>query len=80
MEIRQRAQLSQIGARDIGEEMQDVARDAMVEEEVDLGTEEEILAVEDAEAGVVDSIPWLVTDVGYVAIWPVTAPPLVARP
>ena len=52
---------------------------AMVEEELDLGTEVEILAVEEAEAVVVDLIPWLATGVGCMAIWPVTIPLLVAR-
>ena len=78
VEIRQRAQLSQIGAKDVGEEVQDVVGDAMVEEEVGPGIEKGILVAVDATA-VVGLIPWLATGVGCVAIWLVTVPPLVAR-
>ena len=80
MEIRERAQLNQIGAKDVGEEMQIVVGDAMVaEEEVGPRVEEGIPVVAEDGAATVDSIPWLVTSVGCVAIWLVTAPPLVAR-
>ena len=61
--------------------MQNVAGGAVVEDVVDLGTEDTIL-VEEVEVevlDVLDSIPWHATVVGCVAIWPVTVPLLVAR-
>ena len=79
MELRQRAQLVQIGAKGDGEVMQGVAADAVVEDKVDLGTEDAVLAVEEAEVDMLDLIPWCATVVGYVAIWPVTVPRLVAH-
>ena len=51
------AQFSQIGAKDVGEEMKGVVGDAMVEDEVDLGVEGEILVVAEDGAVIVDSIP-----------------------
>ena len=78
MEISQRAQLSQIGGKDVGEEMQVVAGDAMVaEDEVGPRVEERILVVVEDEAAAVDLIPWLSTSVGCMAIWPMVVPPLV---
>ena len=61
-----------------GEELQDVAGGATVEDVVDLGTEDAIL-VEEKEGEMLDSIPWHVTVVGCVAIWAVTVPLQVAR-
>ena len=61
--------------------MQDVAGGAVVEDVVDLGTEDAVL-VEEVEVEVLevlDSIPWRATIVGCVAIWLVTVPLLVAR-
>ena len=49
----------------------------MVEVEVDLGVEEGARAEEDAV--LVGLIPWLATDVGCVAIWPVIVTKLVGR-
>ena len=58
MEIRQRAQLSQIRAKDVGKGMQVVAGDAMVvEDEVGLRVEEGILVVAEDGTVVVDSTP-----------------------
>ena len=48
-EIRQRAQSVQIGAKGNGEEMQDVAEGAVVEDEVYLGAEDAALVVEEEE-------------------------------
>ena len=80
MEIYQRAQLSQIGAKDVGEEMQVMTEDAMVvEDEVGPGVKEKTLVVAKNEGPTVDLIPWLATSVGCVAIWAVTVPPLVVR-
>ena len=79
MELRQRPQLVQIGAKGDGEELQDVAGGAVVEDEVDLGTEDVALVVEEDMEEALDSIPWRVTIVGCMAIWPMTVPPLVAR-
>ena len=59
--------------------MQDVAGDAMVEDEVDPGTEDAALVVEEDELEVLDLIPWHATIAGCVAIWPMTVPPPVAR-
>ena len=59
--------------------MQDVAGGIVVEDKVDLGTEDVTLAVEEDAEEVLDSIPWRATIVGCVAIWPVTVPPLVVR-
>ena len=47
--------------------------------EMDLGVEEEVLVVVEGGAVQMDWIPWLATNVGCVAIWPVTVPPLVVR-
>ena len=79
MAIRQRAQLSQIGAKDVGEALVDVVEHAAVVG-VDNGVEEGVPMV--LEDGIVemDLIPWHATGVGCVAIWPVTIPPLVAHP
>ena len=52
---------------------------AVVEDEVDLGTEDAALVVEEDVEEVLDSILWHATVVGCVAIWPVTVPLLVAR-
>ena len=80
MEIRQRAQISQIGAKDGGEEMQVMARGTMVaEDEVDPRIEEGIRVVAKDGVAIVDSILWLATSVGYMGIWPATVPPLVVR-
>ena len=51
----------------------------MVEDKVDLGTEDVALVVEVVEVAVLNSIPWRATVVGCMAIWPVTVRPLVAR-
>ena len=59
--------------------MQDMARGAVVEGEIYLGTEDEALVVEEEEEEILDIIPWHATVVGCVAIWPVTVPLLVAR-
>ena len=59
--------------------MQDVARGAVVEDEVYLETKDEALVVEEEEEEILDMIPWRATIVGCVAIWPVTVPLLVAR-
>ena len=75
---RQRAQISQIGAKDDGEVVMDVVEVAMVVGE-DRGVEKGVLVV--VEDGVVEVylIPWHATGMGCVAIWPVTIPPLVAH-
>ena len=78
--ICQRAQPIQIGAKGDGEEMQGVAGGAVVEDVVDPGTEDAVLVVEEAEVEMLDLISWHATIVQCVAIWPVTIPPLVARP
>ena len=59
--------------------MQGVAEGVVVEDEVDPGTKDAVLVVEEAEVEMLDSIPWRATIVGCVAIWPVTVPLLVAR-
>ena len=59
--------------------MQGMDRDAVVEDEVDPGTEDAVLVVEEAEVEMLALIPWRATIVGCVAIWPMTVPPLVAR-
>ena len=41
--------------------------------------EDAILVVEEAEVEILDLIPWRATIVGCMAIWLVTAPPLVVR-
>ena len=74
---RQRAQISQIGAKDFGEVVVDVGEDAVVVGE-DHGIEEGVLAVVEDGVVQVDSIAWLATCVGCMAIWPVTVPPLLA--
>ena len=51
----------------------------VVEDEVDPGVEEGVLVLAEDGAAAMDSIPWLATSVGYVAIWPMTIPTLVAR-
>ena len=56
-----------------------MAGGAVVEDEVDLGIEDTALVVEEDVGEVLDLIPWCATVVGCVAIWPMTAPPLVAR-
>ena len=56
-----------------------MAGHAVVEDEVDLGTEDAVLVVEEAEVEMLDLIPWHATIVGCVAIWPVLVPPLVAH-
>ena len=76
-EICQRAQPIQIGAKGDGEELQDVAGGAVVEDEVNPRTEDAVL-VEEAEVEMLDLIPWCTTIVGCEAIWPVTVPVLVA--
>ena len=58
--------------------MVDVVEDAMVVGG-DHGTKEGVPMVVEDGAVQVDSIPWLATSVGWVAIWPVIVPPLVAR-
>ena len=52
-----------------------MAEGAVVEDTVDLGTEDAVLVEEE----VLDSIPWRATIVGCIAIWLVTVPLLVAR-
>ena len=47
--------------------------------EVDPGAEGKVLVVVEDGAMQVDSIPWLATGVGCMAIWPVAALPLVVR-
>ena len=79
MELRQRAQPVQIGAKGDGEVIQGVAGDVVVEDQVDPRTEDTVLVVEEVEVEMLDFIPWRATVVGCVAIWPVTVPPLVAR-
>ena len=80
VEIRQRAQISQIGAKDVGEEMQFMAGGAMVvEDEVGPGIEEGIRVVAKDGVAIVDSILWLAIGVGCMGIWPVTVPLLVVR-
>ena len=64
---RQRAQISQIGAKDNGEAVVDVAEDAMVVGE-DHGTEEGVTAVVNDGEQQVDLILWHATGVGCVAI------------
>ena len=59
--------------------MQGVAEDSVVEDEVDPGTEDAVLVVEEAEVEMLDLIPSRATIVGCMAIWTVTIPPLVAR-
>ena len=76
--IRQRAQISQIGAKDDGEVVVDVVEDAVLVGE-NHGTEEGVPVVVEDGAVQVDLIPWLATGVGCMAIWPMTVPPLVAR-
>ena len=49
----------------------------VAEDEVGPGIEEGILVVAEDGVAAVDSIPWLATGVGCMAIWPVTVPPLV---
>ena len=56
-----------------------MAGGAVVEDEVDLGTEDAALVVEEDVEEVLDSIPWRATIVGCVAIWSMTIPLLVAR-
>ena len=56
-----------------------MAGGVVVEDEVDLGTEDAALVVEEDMEEVLDSILWHATVVGCVAIWPVTIPLLVAR-
>ena len=51
--------------------------DVVVEVEVDPGVEVGVLAEECAI--LVGSIPWLVTGVGCMAIWPITIPALVVH-
>ena len=63
-----------MGAKGNGEDMQDVAGGAVVEDEVDPGTKDAVLVVEEVEVEVLDSIPWRATSVGCVAIWPMTRP------
>ena len=60
--------------------MQDVAGDAVVEDEVYLGTEDTALVVEKDVEEVLGLIPWRATIVGCMAIWPVVVPLQVARP
>ena len=48
--------------------MQDVVGDVVVEDEVDPGTEDAVLVVEEVEVEMLDLIPWHATVVGYVAI------------
>ena len=80
MEIHQRDQLSQIGAKDVGEELQVMVGDTIVaEDEVGPRVEERILVVAEDKAAIVDLIPWLAIGVGCVAIGPVIVPPLVVR-
>ena len=67
MELRQRAQPVQIGAKGNEEVMQGVAKDAVVEDKVDLGTEDVVLVVEEVEVEILDLIPWRATIVGA---WP----------
>ena len=50
--------------------MQGVAGGTVVEDEVDPGTEDAILVMEEAEVEMLDLIPWRATIVGCVAIWP----------
>ena len=69
VEIRQRAQLSQIGAKGVGEEMQVVAGDTIVvEEEVGLGAKEGILVVAEDRVATRDSITWFATNMECMAI------------
>ena len=56
-----------------------MARDVVVEDEVDSGTEDAVLVVEEVEVEMLDLTPWRATIVGCMAIWPVAVPPLVAR-
>ena len=51
----------------------------MVEDEVYLETEDEALVVEEEEEEILDMILWHAMVVGYVIIWLVTVPPLVAH-
>ena len=69
MATRQRAQISQIGAKDVGEVVGDVVEDAVVVGE-DYGIEEGVPVVVEDGIVQVDLIPWLATSVGCVAIWP----------
>ena len=57
MELRQRAQPIQIGAKGDGEVMQGVAGDVVVEDEVDPRTKDSILVVEEAKVEMLDLIP-----------------------
>ena len=59
--------------------MQDVVGGAVVEDEVDLGTKDAALVVEEDVEEILDLILWHATVVGYVAIWPVIVPLLVAH-
>ena len=57
-----------------------MAGDALVAEgEVGPRVEEGILVMAEDKTATVDSILWLATNVGCVAIWPVTIPPLVVH-
>ena len=60
---RQRAQISQIGAKDNGEVVVDVVEDAVVVGE-DHGTKEGVSVVVEDGVVQVDLIPWLATGVG----------------
>ena len=64
--------------KDDGEEVWGVDGVAMVGE-VDPGAEGKVLVVVQDGAVQVDSILWLATGVGCLAIWPMTVPPLVVR-
>ena len=75
--ISQGAQVNQIGAKDDRTISLVVVGDAVVEVEVDLGIEEGVLVEKDAIP--VGLIPWLATNVGCVAIWPMTVPALVVH-
>ena len=57
--------------------MQKVAGGVVVEDEMDPGTEDAALVMEEDEVEMLDSILWHATIVGCVAIWPMTAPPSV---
>ena len=75
---RQRAQISQMGAKGDGDEVVDVGEDAVVVGE-DHGAEEGVPVVGEDGVVQVDLIPWHATGVGCMAIWPVIVPPLVDR-